>query len=483
MRGNEKWIKKRKISIFEVNNEPEPSESRSIFPESPQKRRKQEKIEKFIPEIPQQSAPASINDLNDDCLERIFKCLPLTSRLTVRIVSKRWEKASKLAWSNVRALNFSKSPLWNDLDELPPAFRSNTHIGAILKRCGGYLRELKIGDPCTYKILGLVGEYCVNLSRLEVSFDRYGQRFTTLFSKMNKLEYFGMKNLGKDVFQDFWGHSINNLREIHLCSQHCEENGTVRPRIYSSGLKQFTNLTAMTLEGFTLEPGVIRLISANPDLTCLSLANSRAKNFSPLTKLFSLEHLNLSKIINIGDDFITALTNNSRNLRYLNLNRCPGITTGGLSNLGNLPHLEELFLNSCRITDDVFKRLRSLKKLECEDCWSVDDPGITTLVNNSPNLRYLNLAGTNVTEKVLKTASSVTGRRNNFCLWVIVDKIVKTKWERSEDHGKCHLLIVDEANKIDNFDNDDRSLMEIYEESRLITNPELERLNQLRYNY
>ncbi|XP_011298681.1 uncharacterized protein [Fopius arisanus] len=445
------------------------------------KRRKLRKFERSPKTVEQ--PVASIDDLNDDCLERIFKYLPLSSRLIVRMVSRRWRKASKLAWSNVRAVNFSESAVWTDLDELPPVFRTNAHIGVILRSCGVYLRKLELGEPCTYKILTLVGEHCINLERLEVAFERYGERFTTLFSKMERLEYFGMRNIRRNVSGDFWGNPMTNLKELHLRGRYFTKDSTIRPSIFSSALETLENLSAITLDGFNIDQEVIALISTRTGLTHLSLAKTYSKDLSSLSQLVNLQHLNLSTTP-ATNDLMIELTKRCKNLRHLNLNQCQFLSNTGLITLGSLPCLEVLLLNSCGffVTDSIFGKLHSLKKLECRGCKNVKDDGIIELLRNAPNLGELNLADTGVSDKVLVVASQVTrARENNLDLWVIVNKIVKARWRRRLDYVHSHLLEVN--NLTGRCDTEADTLIETYEGNNLFCNPELERLDQLFNNH
>lgn len=75
------------------------------------------------------------------------------------------------------------------------------------------------------------------------------------------------------------------------------------------------------MTGFIIKPELIKVIAEKTHLTYLSLANCsiKQKNIIKLTCLRKLEHLNLSKVLEVTNEFLIALASNCTELKYLNI--------------------------------------------------------------------------------------------------------------------------------------------------------------------
>ncbi|XP_015109357.1 F-box/LRR-repeat protein 14 [Diachasma alloeum] len=402
-------------------------------------KKKTEKPLLLPPEEP--SGPDLINNLNDDCLARIFKYLSLDERLTIEAVCKRWKDVAQLAWDDIKTLDFASAlPEKSDLLKLPEATRTNQCIGRIIRKCGRYLNRLQLADPCNSKILPLVGQHCHNLVRLEIELVHYDKNCAKLFPQMQRLKYLEIKGIRQHFPGDFFlALPHETLTEIHLWAHFADAHlptYVFLPRVAPNAFQSLTKLTALTLNGFCLKPNMMRVIRQKPELTFLSIANCSIRGEPPhLNVLTKLEHLNLTKVIEVDNNFLRQIAENCENMKYLNLSKCINVEDTGIKHLLQLSHLEELILNDVfKITDAPLAGMHNLKKLECESCDSVFDDGIISLIKYSSKLEYLNVADTGVGERVLYEATKITKKRtNNLELHLVVSNSIKDDWDEGEE--------------------------------------------------
>ncbi|XP_011310641.1 F-box/LRR-repeat protein 13 [Fopius arisanus] len=407
------------------------------------------------------SGPDLINNLNDDCLARIFKYLSLDQRLTIEAVCKRWKDVSQLAWDDVKILNFTvRCPPTSDLLKLPDDLKSNQCIGRIIRKCGRYLHQLQLAEPCNSKILPLVGQHCHNLVKLEIELPKYDKNCAKLFQQMQRLKYLEMKGIRQHFSGEFFqALPYETLTEIHLWAYFADAylpTYVFLPRVAPNAFQSLTKLTALTLNGFSLKPNMMKVISQKSELTFLSIANCSIRRGLPhLNGLTKLEHLNLTKVLEVADNFLEQIAENCSNMRHLNLSKCINVEDNGIKSLLKLSHLEELILNDAfKITDAAFTGMYNLKKLECESCDGVYDEGMISLIKYSANLKYLNLADTGVSERVIREAMTITKKRtNNLKLHLVVSNSVKEDWNDEDDFSP--LLIVE--GKEEGFDDESDS--------------------------
>ncbi|XP_044020590.1 F-box/LRR-repeat protein 2-like [Aphidius gifuensis] len=163
--------------------------------------------------------------------------------------------------------------------------------------------------------------------------------------------------------------------------------------------------------------------------------------FDELSKLQCLEHLNLCYAQNLQDSTITAIANNCKNLKSLDIRgSICDITETSLVVLTNLENLVKLDVSCLNIiTDSFLIKLKGLKELHCYSCKNLTNAGIIKFIKNNPDLerldvRYIN----NLTSDLAIAADQATkNRTNGIILSIIIDdlsiikaskSIIKSQW-------------------------------------------------------
>ncbi|XP_044001354.1 uncharacterized protein LOC122847619 [Aphidius gifuensis] len=133
------------------------------------------------------------------------------------------------------------------------------------------------------------------------------------------------------------------------------------------------------------------------------------------SKLQSLEHLNLGYAENLNDSTITAIANNCKNLKSLDVKICLGLTETALVALTNLEKLEKLDVSYLRIiTDSFLIKLKGIKKLRCNRCKKLTDVGIIQFIKNNPDLEMIDISGIkHITIDMVIAADQATKNRTN----------------------------------------------------------------------
>ncbi|XP_044020107.1 F-box/LRR-repeat protein 3-like [Aphidius gifuensis] len=134
-----------------------------------------------------------------------------------------------------------------------------------------------------------------------------------------------------------------------------------------------------------------------------------------LSKLQYLKHLKLRYTGNLKDSTITAIANNCKNLKSLDIEGCPGLTeTALVVALTNLKNLEKLDVSLLDISDSFIVRLRGLKEFDCSNCEKLTNTGIIQFIKNNPELEFLDICSIdNITTDLVIGADQAT--KNHVC--------------------------------------------------------------------
>ncbi|KAH0554243.1 uncharacterized protein LOC123262624 [Cotesia glomerata] len=402
-----------------------------------------EKAQKKIPKQKRDQADQKIegidyiNQIDDDCLINIFLYLPITDRMRIERVCKRWQAVSARSWHDIRTLDLTQQ-----LIHLPKKIKKikNRAFEKIVERCGRFLTTLNFSTVnlgCNSEVLPIIGEHCRNITRLTLQLHKYPVKdLSKLLAQVEKLRYLEIKDIKKHFKIEvlvFLPH--DSIEEIHLST--LQSYNSFDPSLRSLGnpksavFRKLQNLRSLTLNGFVVRHDNLKLIAEKPHLTHLSLANCSIKKINKLTISSSLQHLNLTKVLEVSNTLLTSLASKCKELKYLNINSCSLVSAAGISALISLPSLEVLMLDDIYgVSDSTLSRFVTLHELHCQNCEKVRDPGIIALIETAPNLRFLNIFNTGVTSDVLDTADAVTKiRTNNLKLHLIVSSLILDEWE------------------------------------------------------
>lgn len=174
-----------------------------------------------------------------------------------------------------------------------------------------------------------------------------------------------------------------------------------------------------------IDENVIKVISEKTTLIHLKLERSIYQQQQLiLTNLLNLEYLNLSHIQYLSKYSMDSITKSLFNLKYLNINFCSyTIPLEYLQQLHNLKNLEEINLRGNNNVDDsILQQFTNLKSLNCADCDHVSDFGVMSVIENSPNLVFLDIYETSITVETLTFAYKITNDRQTKKLNIIVSK-------------------------------------------------------------
>ncbi|XP_015127744.1 F-box/LRR-repeat protein 7 [Diachasma alloeum] len=306
-----------------------------------------------------------INNLPDDCLREIFRRLPIYQRVEIEKVCKRWKRIAKTSWHDLKHLPFLRFSNGSmDSKTIREVQKNPNLIKKIVKRCGHFLRELKIATPCDPEVLSTAVNVCPNLSKLTID----GGNIECRTSRCSK------KYL---------------LRKFDL------------------NLERFMKLKHLSLKSFSSSSNVLKSMEMNhKSLTHLSLFYCKmdADNLLLITKLANLEALQVTHSI-IDENWLRKFIENCRKIRHLDISYSKSITDSGALNLQKLKNLECLSIQGTKaITDKSLMHLYNLRELNCSRCERISDPGIMNLIRNAPNLVFLNLHDTKITNKTIAEA-------------------------------------------------------------------------------
>ncbi|XP_015113253.1 uncharacterized protein LOC107038584 [Diachasma alloeum] len=275
------------------------------------------------------TSPSIIEELSDDCLNRIFNHLPLDDELTAAEVCRRWKEVLGEKWENCKKL---------DVRELS----CHENREKCMVQCGKYFE-----DVYTYKSCGFSGikAHCPNVKSLGLDFGikrcrcRPSSRKERYSLRSLQPTLMGLKHLCRimlrdaPVFQsDISEHLPESLEEIHVFNRRpmsFEESTEPQQEDNASvlDLSRYSKLRALTLieaQVNYLEPSrkSVRVIGLENLEELIYLRVSRVviseESGDPLRNVKKLEYLSMPLSTLSADNF-RALIENNRNLEYLDI--------------------------------------------------------------------------------------------------------------------------------------------------------------------
>jgi len=131
--------------------------------------------------------------------------------------------------------------------------------------------------------------------------------------------------------------------------------------------------------------------------------NSGDLRIKTQNNFYNLQHLDLTRCMNIGDKTLEKLAIYCPNIKVLSLNACEEVTDAGLLHLVRSKktvcrNLRRLSLSKCRrvtdasIADMARQAGENLKSLVLENCHLISDITVLSLAQHCPNLEVLDLS-------------------------------------------------------------------------------------------
>lgn len=313
-----------------------------------------------------------INNLPDELLLDIFKCLPLDTLLSCENVCRRWKKLAQdpAVWKRI-VLVYSGKPGQSEISE------KNLDIITSHAEC---IYCLKIQYVYNYSVIKSVMEQCENLISLELVMCRVGKEFEDDILKWPKLRKINLKNsilLSNDLdlsvqFDNFkelnylalsdFGLNFSNCYSLLQCN-HLSHIYIEKIRDLDLDFIKMLILSRQKLletlhiyGGNSVDDSVLELLSQCPQLKDLAIIRCESlsdggllsltslkridhlqlwnnNNFSELAllktlgspALYMLESLSLSRIQNVTPVIVDLISEYYKNLKFLALYQCPNI--------------------------------------------------------------------------------------------------------------------------------------------------------------
>ncbi|KAF7992655.1 hypothetical protein HCN44_004999 [Aphidius gifuensis] len=362
-----------------------------------------EKQKKFYP----------IENLNCYCFAKIFVYLSNNDRLNLEKVSRKVRDLCLFSWHDVRKIEIESS-------------NNYPIVKKILPNYGKYLFELSWKEyEYDSQLISLINDYCNHLKKLEIFIyfpDAWHKDCNNIIKKWKYMKTLSLWNW------KFEYNSMNiltqNIQLTSLTLSQC--------KIYNNGhlLSNLKNLEYLKLylniDGIN-DNDITCIINNCKKLKTLIIDNLTVQLsinvFDAIGSLIDLEILNLSGQKYINNASINNIINNCKKLKSIYITSM--LTTSmTLNKLGCLKNLKSIYLPSCNgVNDYVLNGFLNIEKLHCYKCYNVTDFGIKYILDNSPNINYLNVINTCITIDTINYAWKI---RKNKCkkLIIYVDKLI-----------------------------------------------------------
>ncbi|XP_046742693.1 F-box protein SKIP2-like isoform X2 [Diprion similis] len=410
-------------------------------------------LQSYMPSKSSLEDDIPINKLNDDCLIHMFLYLPITDRVRIERVCKRWHAVSLESWRAVKRLDLSLSAWGYIPGKKDPSIDTPT-LRKVLLRCGHFLNHIdlsQISHSLRQSTLTIIGKLCPNLQTIDTTslnvsssgIDSLTQNcgdirklvlgsctsscdndLIKLFSKNRKLKC--LKIVQNSI--------LTGKCLVHLPADGMEEISLSQCNAVSScnfanAIAKFSNLSSLLLSRCVgLCDYAVRAIACRADsLKELELCGSfpllTTNGMSHVANLVNLERLNVAWNPVVTNKFLIAVAAQCVLLKHIDISGCNPVTDEGIAAIASLPKLEDLLINYMgHVSDDALPLMHQLKHLECQGCPHLTDFGTSALIQVCPQLELLDLSGCNcITNSTLEVAVKATKvRTNNSILKIIV---------------------------------------------------------------
>ncbi|XP_046422453.1 F-box/LRR-repeat protein fbxl-1-like isoform X1 [Neodiprion fabricii] len=410
----------------------------------------------FQPYIPIKDSledDAPIHKLNDDCLIHVFLHLPITDRVRIERVCKRWHAVSLESWRAVKRLDLSLSAWGYIPGKRDPSIDTPT-LRKVLLRCGHFLNHIdlsQISHRLRQSTLTIIGKFCPNLQTIDTTSLNVSSAGIDSLTKNcgdirklvlgsctsscdNDLIKLFSKNKKLKSLKIVQNSLLTGKCLVHLPADGIEEISlaqcnAVSSCSFSNAIAKFSNLSSLSLNRcVSLCDYAIWAIASRVD----SLKDLELWGYFPLlttnamshvANLVNLERLNVGWNPVVTNNFLLAVAAQCVLLKRIDLTGCNTVTDEGIAAIASLPKLNELLISYMgHVSDDALPHMHQLKHLECRGCPRLTDSGTSALIQVCPQLELLDLSGCDcITNSTLEVAVKATKvRTNNSILKIIV---------------------------------------------------------------
>ncbi|XP_044013873.1 F-box/LRR-repeat protein 2-like [Aphidius gifuensis] len=286
-----------------------------------------------------------INNLDNDCLAKIFLYLPTIELFYIEQVCQRWKLVVQLAWQDTKKYIDNLYKNCNLLKQL--------HIEKIINRCGHHLNHLVLSKNCDSSIIKIIADNCHNLVRLELKFKTINENnFTRVFSRMAKLKVIKIED-NRDRFNtnDHITHILDSIPEgIEEIFFHSACNVLQISHKFSSAFEHFNAIRLISLQHCEFGLDLMQKISLKKTIIYIDFEKSVLKSGLPLlSNLINLKHLNLDFVMGCTSEALVHITDECKNIKC---SRCTNITDCGIMFvIQNCHNLEDLRVDETGVTD------------------------------------------------------------------------------------------------------------------------------------
>lgn len=375
--------------------------------------------------------------LNDDCLLKILKYLPMQDLLTAEKACWRFRSVAEMIYKTHKVFD----------SELYPYF-SVIALRSLLYNIGPYVQTLRIKfhftSPRNVQMLRFAALYCANVTDLhllgiEVSYKT--KNIQNLFGKLTKLGIEACSVTDQSLLYLLKAAENKTIRDVNLSSNH-ELNGkclsmfnniTVA-NLYSCSRIEPRHFIAFLQENGTLED--LNIVQCDSmDVACiegiaklgalkkLAISNSYSEiagtsAYSVLTKLKTLRHLQIC-YLNYGvmDEMLMAFSDEVP-LEYLDLSM-GHMTKPCLQALLNFKSLRGLTLYRRKDCDDEvlqkIAKLGTFEEFSVASCHAVTNEGVEAVVKLNGQLKHLDVSSCQyLTGELVQSLVAITKDRSQM---------------------------------------------------------------------
>ncbi|XP_044005804.1 F-box/LRR-repeat protein 2-like [Aphidius gifuensis] len=278
------------------------------------------------------------------------------------------------------------------------------HIDLTLRMQPDDVFDTDTDTDLTTKVLDTIFCTCKNLKHLDIPRGPYDLAKISLKKWINfqNLEYLRINgNIMPDLANTIVQY-CKNLKDLRIDNRHHCINETALKK-----LTELENLECLVLPDCNKlsDESIIAISNNCKKLKKLEIPAGYMFDSRPspsvlheISKLQYLEHLKLFMVKSLKDSTITAIANNCKYLKSLDIGCCRAITETGLGALTKLENLQKLDVRCIDIiTDSFISKLKGLKELDCGGCRKLTDDGIIQVIKNSPDLTKIDVRNTIIT--------------------------------------------------------------------------------------